>query len=120
MPVAVYVGSRDTAAALLITAGGQGRLLETLAGMFPEPDVKGPFHGSVLPHVPMASRGSVGIHPFSRPSLYDQAGDSTLPDMLELPIFHVQKNQFYKVLISKGWSEESARRDEPGEHPYWP
>ena len=38
-------------------------------------------------HVPTADRGSVGIHPFSRPSWYDHNGDCTVFVVLELPIW---------------------------------
>lgn len=48
------------------------------------------FHGTGLtpsaPHVPAASRGSVGIQPCSRPSWYDHSGDSTMLLVDELPI----------------------------------
>lgn len=55
-------------------------------------DLRGGVHdGFETPQNPMASRGSVGIHPCCKPSWYDHAGASTLPDVLELPIFHVQK-----------------------------
>lgn len=73
-PVSVYDGRRLTAPALLNVVGGQGKAFDTVAGMFPAPvppvcqGFKGGCHGLLLPHAPMASRGSVGIHPWSKPS----------------------------------------------------
>jgi hypothetical protein len=53
------------------------------------------LNGFEFLHAPTALRGSVGIHPCCKPSWYDQAGASTFPLTEELPIFQVQKNQFY-------------------------
>jgi hypothetical protein len=86
---------------LLIVGGGHASDTETLEAMCPAPappvchDLRGGAHRFTFLHEPLAEEGSLGIQPFSKPSWYDQARDSTLPDMLELPIFHVQKNQFY-------------------------
>lgn len=97
LPVGVYTGKVEREPPVLNVAGGQAAADVALAGMLPAPAppvcqaARGGLQGFVLPHVPMAARGSVGIHPFSSPSWYDQAGDSTVPDTLEFPIFHVQK-----------------------------
>lgn len=101
-PVWVYCGRVVTAPALLRETGGQEYCDETEAAIWPAPEppvcegASGGCHVFVAPQTPTAERGSVGIHPLSRPSLYDHAGDSTLPLVDELPIFHVQKNQFYE------------------------
>ena len=57
-----------------IEGGGHEREEETEEGMVsaPEPPVaeaaRGPLKTEVAPQAPTASRGSVGIQPFSRPS----------------------------------------------------
>lgn len=96
-PVGVYAGRSETGPPLLIVGGGHASADVTEEGMLPAPvppvcqAAKGGVHGLEFPQTPTASRGSVGIQPFSRPSWYDHAGVSTLPLTLELPIFHVQK-----------------------------
>lgn len=83
VPVWVYDGRAVTEPALLRIAGGQGYCDETEVGIWPAPEppvcegASGGCHVFVAPQTPTAERGSAGIHPFSRPSLYDQAGDST-------------------------------------------
>ena len=102
-PVGVYDGSSVTGPAFVIVVGGH-----SIPSVAAAPSVEAvappvalaasvPVHGAVFPHCPTASRGSVGIHPCSRPSEYDQLGDSTRPLVDELPTFQVQKNQFCKA-----------------------
>ena len=73
------------APAVLKLAGGQGMSAVAEAGMLPAPAppvwyaLRGPSKGDLLPQVPTAVRGSVGIQPFSRPSWDDQWGDMTVP-----------------------------------------
>lgn len=99
-PVWVYVGRRVAAPALEMDVGGQAKDELNVAGIWSAPappvcqDLRGPAKGLVLPHVPTALRGSLGIQPSCKPSWYDQAGASTLPVTDELPIFQFQKNQF--------------------------
>ena len=99
-PVGVYVGRRVAAPALETIVGGQAYDAVKDAGICPAPappvaqDDSGPAKGSVESQMPAAARGSLGIQPSCRPREYDHAGDSTLPVTDELPIFHVQKNQF--------------------------
>ena len=97
-PVGVYVGSSSGAPPLLIVEGGQATV--DASEPAPEPPVcqalSSPSQGAGLPQEPYAVRGSVGIQPWSRPSEYDQAGEPTLPRVFDSPIFHVQKNQFYR------------------------
>jgi len=103
VPVGVYVGNKFTAATALIDAGGQGKFTVEEGAMDPAPAppvIQGwkvpsksfPETPSEL-HIPTAFLGSRGIQPFCKPSWYDQRGDSTMP-AVELPTFHVQKNQF--------------------------
>src|SRR5271170_4902068 len=83
-----------------MVGGGHGNALVCDGAMVPAPAppvcqaLRGGVQGSAFPQTPSAWRGSVGIHPCWRPSWYDQAGASTTPVTDELPIFHVQKNQF--------------------------
>ena len=68
------MGSWDGTPPLLIVDGGQAKEDDMEAGILPAPDPpvchadKGLFHGFALLQAPTALRGSVGIHPFSRPS----------------------------------------------------
>lgn len=104
-PVGVYVGRSPAFPPLLMTGGGQASPAVTSGEMLPAPappvccGVNGGVHGFAFLQAPEAVRGSLGIQPFSRPSWYDHAGDSTLPVTDELPIFHVQKNQFWRASI---------------------
>ena len=99
-PVGVYVGSVAADPPVLSTGGGHASAAMVAVGICPAlappvcHDCRGGCHGLVPPQDPTAWRGSFGIHPLSRPSWYDQAGDSTVPVTDELPIFQVQKNQF--------------------------
>jgi hypothetical protein len=97
-PVGVYVGSSETGPALLMDTGGQTSVLEETETPAPTPPVchgvNPPVKGFVLPQTPELSRGSSGIQPLSKPSLYDHDGDSTLPETDEFPIFQVQKKKF--------------------------
>lgn len=86
--VLVYVGMRLTGtSATLNVAGGQGNAADELAGIDDGVPV---CQGANVPeksdnvalreaHMPTAVRGSLGIHPCSRPSWYDHSGDSTRP-----------------------------------------
>jgi hypothetical protein len=106
VPVWVYVAYGGSA--LTSVAGGQVPYDASWAAEIvpaPAPPVchalRGALNGLLATpcaaHVPIASRGSVVIHPSCRPSWYDQNGDSTESETLDLPIFHVQKNQFYRT-----------------------
>lgn len=74
VPVGVYEGKAETGPPVLRLAGGHAKLATADAGILPAPappvcaGVSGGVQGLVFPQVPMASRGSVGIQPFSRPS----------------------------------------------------
>jgi hypothetical protein len=94
VPVGVYEGRSVAAPAWLIDVGGHANEALALAAICPLPAGSVPLQGEVPLQKPTAERGSVGIQPFCRPSWYDHEGDSTLPVTDELPIFHVQKNQF--------------------------
>jgi hypothetical protein len=74
VPVWVYCGRSVAAPAFEMVAGGHASDEETLAGIWPAPEppvcegANGGCHGLVFPHTPFAWRGSVGIHPLSKPS----------------------------------------------------
>jgi len=78
----------------LIVVGGHGNWELDDAGMLDVVPVchgwKFPSNGSeavpTLAHIPKAVRGSLGIHPFSKPSLYDHRGVSTRP-AFDWPIY---------------------------------
>lgn len=105
VPVEVYDGRRLAGpGALEIVAGGHWpNDAVAVAAIVPAPappvchDSYSPSKGELCEssdaHVPLAVRGSAGIHPFSRPSWYDQRGASTLLLVDEFPIFHVQKKK---------------------------
>ena len=93
-PVGVYCGKRDgTAAAFEMVVGGQGYEEVALGGILPAPSPP-VCHGRYVPpngvpgvtpsaaHLPFESRGSFGIQPLSRPSLYDQSGAWTFPSVV--------------------------------------
>jgi hypothetical protein len=73
-PVGVYCGRVVTAPALLMDTGGQEYSEETETAIWPAPEppvcegASGGCHVCVAPQAPIAWRGSVGIHPFCRPS----------------------------------------------------
>ena len=82
-----YGGGRRAFDMLL---GGQGYKAVAVAGMFPAPSppvCQGRYVppngcGTVTPraaHLFLESRGSFGIQPLSRPSLYDQSGAPMVP-----------------------------------------
>lgn len=80
VPVGVYCGMMDGAPAPEMEAGGQGNEAVTLGGTLPAPSPPVchgrycPLNGDLGPkpsaaHLPLEVRGSLGIHPLSRPSL---------------------------------------------------
>lgn len=75
VPVWVYCGRSVMAPPFEMVEGGHASDEETLAGIWPAPEppvcegANGGVHGAEFPQTPSASRGSVGIHPLSRPSL---------------------------------------------------
>jgi len=78
-PTGEYVGSKVpglvTEFGNEIVGGGHARPAITSVGIDPAPAppvchaLREPWNGALFPHCPMAARGSVGIHPFSNPSL---------------------------------------------------
>ena len=99
-PVGVYCGAVATSATFVSDSGGQGKDARNVCGTSPAPAppvchaCSGGLNGSLFSHTPSERRGSVGIQPSCSPSWYDHAGASGRPETVELPIFHVQKNQF--------------------------
>ena len=73
-PVGVYDGRLETGPPLLMVGGGHASADVTEEGILPAPAppvcqaAKGGVHGLEFPQTPTASRGSVGIQLFSKPS----------------------------------------------------